>query len=81
MYNDFMKMLDDVLLADMSGFRRALWRRRIIAYQAFKACLTARGAGDKATERVYEEVGHGMAVSVLGPGKVSFLRRNAAQRP
>lgn len=53
MYNDFMKMLDDVLLADMSGFRRALWRRRIISYQAFKACLTARAAGDKTTEREY----------------------------
>jgi glycosyltransferase involved in cell wall biosynthesis len=53
MYNDFMKMLDDVLLADMSGLKRTLWRRRIISYQAFKACLTARAAGDKATERQY----------------------------
>jgi glycosyltransferase involved in cell wall biosynthesis len=53
MYNDFMKMLDDVLLADLTGLRRALWRRRIISYQAFKACLTARAAGDKATEREY----------------------------
>jgi glycosyltransferase involved in cell wall biosynthesis len=53
MYNDFMKMLDDVLLADLTGLRRALWRRRIISYQAFKACLTARGAGDKKTEREY----------------------------
>lgn len=53
LYNDFMKMLDDVLLADMTGLRRALWRRRIISYQAFKACLTARGAGDKKTEREY----------------------------
>lgn len=53
MYNDFMKMLDDTLLADMSGLRRFLWRRRIIAYQAFKACLTARAAGDKATELQY----------------------------
>ena len=53
MYNDFMKMLDDVLLADMTGLRRALWRRRIISYQAFKACLTARGNGDKKAEREY----------------------------
>jgi glycosyltransferase involved in cell wall biosynthesis len=53
MYNDFMKMLDDTLLADMTGLRRSLWRRRIISYQAFKACLTARAAGDKATEREY----------------------------
>ncbi len=53
MYNDFMKMLDDTLLADMTGLRRSLWRRRIISYQAFKACLTARAAGDKTTERAY----------------------------
>jgi len=53
MYNDFMKMLDDTLLADMTGLRRTLWRRRIISYQAFKACLTARAAGDKTTERQY----------------------------
>jgi hypothetical protein len=53
MYNDFLKMLDDVLLADMTGLKRALWRRRIISYQAFKACLTARAAGDKVTERAY----------------------------
>jgi glycosyltransferase involved in cell wall biosynthesis len=53
MYNDFMKMLDDVLLADITGLRRTLWRRRIISYQAFKACLTARAAGDKAAEREY----------------------------
>jgi glycosyltransferase involved in cell wall biosynthesis len=53
MYNDFMKMLDNVLLADMTGLRRALWRRRILSYQAFKACLTARAAGDKEAERGY----------------------------
>ena len=53
LYNDFLKMLDGVLLADMTGLRRALWRRRIISYQAFKACLTARGAGDKKSEREY----------------------------
>lgn len=53
MYNDFMKMLDDTLLADLKGIKRAVWRRRIISYQAFKACLTARAAGDKATEREY----------------------------
>jgi glycosyltransferase involved in cell wall biosynthesis len=53
MYNDFMKMLDDTLLVDMKGLKRSLWRRRIISYQAFKACLTARAAGDKKTEREY----------------------------
>jgi glycosyltransferase involved in cell wall biosynthesis len=30
LYKDFLKMLD-VLLADMTGLRRALWRRRIIS--------------------------------------------------
>lgn len=53
MYNDFMKMLDDTLLADLTGLRRILWRKRIISYQTFKACLTARAAGDKKTEREY----------------------------
>jgi glycosyltransferase involved in cell wall biosynthesis len=53
MYNDFMKMLDDTLLGDMTGLQRSIWRRRIISYQAFKACLTARAAGDKKTEREY----------------------------
>ena len=52
-FDDFMKILDDVLLKDLSGLRRVLWRRRIISYQEFKACLTARGAGDKAKERAY----------------------------
>lgn len=53
MYNDFMKMLDDTLLADLTGLRRFLWRKRIVSYQTFKACLTARAAGDKKTEREY----------------------------
>ncbi|MBS1798660.1 MAG: glycosyltransferase family 2 protein [Acidobacteria bacterium] len=51
MYDDFMKMLDDVLLAGLHGIGRAIWRRRIMSYQAFKACLTARAAGDKEAER------------------------------
>lgn len=51
MYEDFMTMLDDTLLADLHGVSRALWRRRIMSYQAFKACLTARAAGDKEAER------------------------------
>jgi glycosyltransferase involved in cell wall biosynthesis len=53
MFNDFMKMVDDVLLTGLTGVRRVLWRRRIISYQEFKACLTARGAGDKAKEWDY----------------------------
>ena len=51
MFNDFMKMLDDTLLTGLVGVERALWRRRIISYQAYKASLTARGAGDCATEQ------------------------------
>lgn len=53
MFDDFMKMLEDTLLAGMTGMRRAIWRRRIMSYQAFKACLTARAAGDKVSERSY----------------------------
>lgn len=53
MYNDFRKMLDDTLLSDLSGLERAMWRRRILSYQEFKACLTARAAGDKVKEREY----------------------------
>jgi hypothetical protein len=53
MFNDFVQMLDDVLLKDRRGLDRALWRRRILAQQAFRASMTARGAGDAATERRY----------------------------
>jgi glycosyltransferase involved in cell wall biosynthesis len=53
MFSDFIKMLDDTLLAGLSGLRRSVWRRRILSYQAFKACLTARAAGDTISERSY----------------------------
>jgi glycosyltransferase involved in cell wall biosynthesis len=53
MFGDFMKMLEDTLLAGLNGLPRMIWRRRIISYQAFKACLTARAAGDKTSERSY----------------------------
>lgn len=53
MFDDFMKMLDDTLLAGLNGLPRMVWRRRIISYQAFKACLTARAAGDKISEKSY----------------------------
>jgi len=53
MFDDFMKMLEDTLLAGLNGLPRMIWRRRIISYQAFKACLTARAAGDKISERSY----------------------------
>jgi glycosyltransferase involved in cell wall biosynthesis len=50
MFNDFMKMLDDVLLRDLSGLRRVVWRRRIVSFQAFRAAMTARGSGNAAEE-------------------------------
>ncbi len=53
MFRDFMKMLDDVLLQGLTGLTRSLWRRRIIAYQAYKALLAARIAGDTAVEKKY----------------------------
>jgi glycosyltransferase involved in cell wall biosynthesis len=53
MFKDCMKMLDDVLLRGLSGYARKIWRRRIISYQAYKACLTARGAGNTVEEREY----------------------------
>jgi glycosyltransferase involved in cell wall biosynthesis len=53
MYDTFMKILDRLLLDGLEGSERALWRRRIISYQEFKACLTARGAGEKAKEKAY----------------------------
>lgn len=42
LFQDFLQMLDPVLLADYTGLNRALWRRRILSYQAYKAVLTAR---------------------------------------
>jgi glycosyltransferase involved in cell wall biosynthesis len=53
MYDAFLKILDRLLLDGLEGPQRALWRRRILSYQEFKACLTARGAGEKAKERAY----------------------------
>jgi glycosyltransferase involved in cell wall biosynthesis len=50
MFNDFMKMLDDVLLRGLSGVKRAIWRRRIVSFQAFRAALTARASGNGAEE-------------------------------
>ncbi len=52
-FDSFLKILDGILLEGLRGSKRALWRRRIISYQEFNACLTARGAGDKAKEQAY----------------------------
>jgi glycosyltransferase involved in cell wall biosynthesis len=51
MFNDFAKMLEDTLLAGLSGIRRRIWRRKILSYQAFTAGLTARERGDARRER------------------------------
>ena len=53
MFRSFLQILDTVLLDGMKGWEREIWRRRIISYQAFKSCLTARAAGDRAKERSY----------------------------
>jgi hypothetical protein len=50
MFDDFMKMLDDVLLQDLSGWRRVIWRRRILSFQALRAAMTARANGNRAEE-------------------------------
>lgn len=51
MYQDFLRMLDRVLLADLHGWKRQMWRRRIMSYQQYKAAMTARHAGQPAVER------------------------------
>ena len=53
MFRSFESILDRRLLDGLEGAERGIWRRRIVSFQAFKACLTARGAGDKARERSY----------------------------
>jgi len=53
MYQDFLRMLDRVLLADKHGWKRSLWRRRIMSYQQYKAAMTARHAGQTAVERKF----------------------------
>ncbi|MBS1814190.1 MAG: glycosyltransferase family 2 protein [Acidobacteria bacterium] len=49
-FNEFLKMLDDVLLKDLSGIKRTIWRRKIMSFQAFMAVKTARGSGNRAEE-------------------------------
>ena len=53
MFLSFQSILDRTLLDGLTGVERSLWRRRIVSFQAFKACLTARGAGDRTRERSY----------------------------
>ncbi len=53
MFQDFLRLLEETLLGGLTGLRRWVWRRRIVSYQAFRASMTARGAGDQAMERRY----------------------------
>ena len=51
MFESFQSILESRLLDGLQGLPRALWRRRIVSFQAYKACLTARGIGDTRNER------------------------------
>lgn len=51
MYQDFLRMLDRLLLQEFTGLERTLWRRRILSYQQYKAAMTARHAGKPEVER------------------------------
>jgi hypothetical protein len=51
MFDCFVAILDEPLLAGMTGWKRALWRQRLLSYQAYKAVLTARARGDHRLER------------------------------
>ena len=53
MFESFKSILELRLLDGLTGFERAVWRRRILSFQAYKACLTARGVGDLRSERKF----------------------------
>ncbi len=53
MYREAVSMLEDRLLAGLTGIRRRLWRRRILAYQAYKGALTARASAEHRKELRY----------------------------
>jgi glycosyltransferase involved in cell wall biosynthesis len=53
MFSDFSRMLDSVLLRDLTGISRRAWRRKALSYQSFKAALTARGARQRDKEMAY----------------------------
>ncbi len=48
MMRDFQQMLEPVLLNDLHGPRRHIWRRRILSEQCFRAALTARASQNRA---------------------------------
>lgn len=53
MFAEAESMVEPYLLDGLSGWRRWLWRRRILAFQAYKAALTARAAGQHGREMQY----------------------------
>jgi glycosyltransferase involved in cell wall biosynthesis len=53
MFQDFTRMLDRLLLSDLHGHQRWLWRKRILSYQQYKAAMTARHAGQPLVEHKY----------------------------
>lgn len=53
MFHDFCQMLDSTLVGDLSGMARLIWKRRILAFQAYSAAMTARSANQSAQEIAY----------------------------
>jgi glycosyltransferase involved in cell wall biosynthesis len=53
MFHDSQKLVERALVADLSGAKKWLWKRRVLGYQAFKTALTARYAADSTAERSY----------------------------
>jgi len=53
MFRDFSQMLDTTLVQDLSGTERMIWKRRILAYQAYSAAMTARSADQDSQEMEY----------------------------
>ena len=53
MLSEAKSMVEDRLLAGLSGAQRWLWRRRILSYQCYKAALTARASGERSGELRY----------------------------
>jgi glycosyltransferase involved in cell wall biosynthesis len=51
MLQNFERILEPTLLADLKGLPRWAWRRRARSTQLFRAALIARAAGDKRGER------------------------------
>jgi glycosyltransferase involved in cell wall biosynthesis len=53
MFRDFLPMLEETLISDLRGIRRSLWRRRILAWQAFDTGIYLREAGSAEGERKF----------------------------